>query len=114
METKVKERLIQRVLSSLRPEIHVTVRKLEGTNLEVFSYEGHDVEVSIYTDRVCASIYLAGQLKMRSCTFRDSDGDHQEVDAHPYMWPNYRVRNQVRTYVNQRLANLKAQQEESE
>lgn len=105
METKV-QRLIQWIRRKLGCASISDVRKIPGTNIETFRYNGYQVEVAVYCDRVVGSIYLKGQLLIKFYRFANPPAEdivHSTVD---HVLTNYKVRNYVREYVSKRLKEI--------
>lgn len=89
----------------------VTVKRLEGTNIEAFKYDGYDVEVSIYTDRVCAAVYHHGRQLIKIWHFATPDGEYIEHNHLNPLWPSYKIRHYVTRYVAKRLKEIVNSQE---
>ena len=105
METKV-QRLIQWIRRKLGCASISDVRKIPGTNIEAFRYNGYQVEVAVYRDRVVASIYLRGQLLVKFYRFANPPSEDIVHNTAGHVLTSYKVRNYVRDYVSQRLKEI--------
>lgn len=106
MASKIERGLswIKQLLGRKR-EPSVIVRRLEGTNIETFCFDGYDVEVHVYSDRVSASIYHQGLLLLKTYRFSNPLGEYVD-SCSVSRWPNYKVRNYVRNYLAKRLQEI--------
>lgn len=90
-------------------EPKVIIKRIEGTNIETFKYDGYDVEIHIYSDRVCSAIYLKGRLLIKTYRFSSPEGVYVDAGTPERIWPSYKVRNYVMQYTAKRLKELTEQ-----
>lgn len=106
METKIQRlrkwlcRLICPKPKPLAPVIEVT--RIVGTNKERIVYDGYDIEVEVYTDRIILSVFQNGKRLLKGWVFHKSDG-HFVVDNSLKFHPNYKLRHFLREYAEKRL-----------
>lgn len=79
-----------------------TVLKIVGTNKECWVYDGLNIEAEVFTDRIVFSVFVQGRRLLKGWVYHTSDGAFAYDHAITY-YPNYRLRNHLRDYAQQRL-----------